>query len=512
MPTCPRPSLRAMLRLFSCLTALLSGPVHAADPPTGCRYVQIGALPIKFGGPSLQPMVDGSIDRTPARMLLDTGANRTYLTRTGTDRRNLYLRSSGGRSVTGVGGQSAVYLVRLEEFSVGPAGGGKINMGVIDSTGWTPSFDAIVGADFLMQSDLELALADKQLKFYRPMNCKDSFLAYWDPNAMVLPVLGYGNSKVNPEVEVEINGVKLVAILDSGAAGSSITAAAAKRAGVRTDAPGVVKASSAMGVGPRRVGRWLARFDTFRIGDETIRNASIDIRESLSNLNGVDVLLGADFLRAHRVLFALSQRRVYLSYLGGTVFGRPEHGIEAWVQQEADSGNPDAAYLLAATYRAGSKVARDEAQANAWLGKAAGANHVGALLEVSRRLRAANQAPQAVLHMRAAVAALPAEPYLAFELFLAQTQAGEREAAKLDLARLTTPAGKGWPAPIADYYLGRLDEAALFKAARDDDNQAQARACQAGASISQLYTVLGDPARAKQVRESVLGDCRRTPD
>ncbi|WP_426174351.1 hypothetical protein [Massilia sp. TWR1-2-2] len=33
-----------------------------------------------------------------------------------------------------------------------------------------------------------------------------------------------------------------------------------------------------------------------------------------------DMLIGADFLRAHRALISMSQRRVYVSYLGGEVF------------------------------------------------------------------------------------------------------------------------------------------------------------------------------------------------
>ncbi len=37
------------------------------------------------------------------------------------------------------------------------------------------------------------------------------------------------------------------------------------------------------------------------------------------------MLLGVDLLRAHRVLVAHSQRKVYFSYVGGTVFP-PQRG------------------------------------------------------------------------------------------------------------------------------------------------------------------------------------------
>lgn len=33
-----------------------------------------------------------------------------------------------------------------------------------------------------------------------------------------------------------------------------------------------------------------------------------------------DMVLGADFLRSHRVLLAMSQQRMYFSYVGGRVF------------------------------------------------------------------------------------------------------------------------------------------------------------------------------------------------
>jgi hypothetical protein len=32
------------------------------------------------------------------------------------------------------------------------------------------------------------------------------------------------------------------------------------------------------------------------------------------------MLLGVDFVRSHHLLFAVSQRRMYFSYLGGEVF------------------------------------------------------------------------------------------------------------------------------------------------------------------------------------------------
>ena len=95
------------------------------------------------------------------------------------------------------------------------------------STTWAcePPYDAIVGADFLLQADLEISLAEKQLRFFRPHNCKDTFLGYWSQGRDVeVPLTGrFGDSR-NQLFTVELNGVKLDAIIDTGASRSFVFA------------------------------------------------------------------------------------------------------------------------------------------------------------------------------------------------------------------------------------------------------------------------------------------------
>ncbi len=72
---------------------------------------------------------------------------------------------------------------------------------------------------------------------------------------------------------------------------------------------------------------------SFAIGNETIRDTTIQFADLLKDatytptgshlarrVEGNPVLLGADFLRAHRVLVAHSQRKIYFTYEGGPVF------------------------------------------------------------------------------------------------------------------------------------------------------------------------------------------------
>lgn len=503
-----------------CLSLLLSAlcaasPAAAlAAPSPACTFIQQQEVPVSLRGATLEPAVDGTINGKPARMLLDTGAFMTMLTRTGAENRKLALRSGGGRKVQGTGGSSALYLASLDDFTVGPSGGGKLTLPVLGEMGTTPWYDAIVGADFLMQSDLEVALADKVVRFHRSENCNDdNLLSYWDPQANMLPMTGNSRRSATPQVDVQVNGVILSAIFDTGAGASSIKESAARRAGVTTDMPDVKRNGYFVGIGGGKAARWNAVFKTFTIGDETVRNADINIAESLNREYGqVDVILGTDFLRAHRVLFANSQRRVYLSYLGGDVFAKPGSGNLALVRKEADSGNADAQYILARDYYKGVRLPKDQIEAAAWLEKSATQHHPAALALLARELRDAGKAQEAATRLRAAIATLaaksdhaPPNPALHLELFLSQTQAGEHEAAKRDLAALTDPR---WPAPVANYYLGRIDAAALMAAARDGSAQAPLRACQAGAYTAALQRSMNEPALARQTLDSLGDACK----
>ena len=75
-----------------------------------------------------------------------------------------------------------------------------------------------------------------------------------------------------------------------------------------------------------------------------------------------DVLLGQDFLRTHHVLFAMSQQKLYVAYVGGEIFGH-RSASDAWVRAEAEAGNADAQFVLAQAYLHGRGVAQGHAQA-----------------------------------------------------------------------------------------------------------------------------------------------------
>ena len=134
---------------------------------------------------------------------------------------------------------------------------------------------------------------------------------------------------------MKINGRGFVAQLDSGAGRSTLSLPTAQALSLGPQTPGVVSAGCITGFGNERLDSWLATLESFAIGNEVIRNPRLpfadlwqhtrtetvgsNIRQQV--FKAPDLLLGADFLRTHRVLVSYSQSKLYFSYVGGTVFG-----------------------------------------------------------------------------------------------------------------------------------------------------------------------------------------------
>lgn len=101
-------------------------------------------------------------------------------------------------------------------------------------------------------------------------------------------------------------------------------------------------AAHATGIGARRTAMWRVAIDEFAIGGEQVMHTRLMVadlfgaehadRPALSRWltmhDAPDRVLGADFLKAHHLLFAMTQRRLYFTYVGGDLFDtRTEGGV-----------------------------------------------------------------------------------------------------------------------------------------------------------------------------------------
>jgi clan AA aspartic protease (TIGR02281 family) len=352
-----------------------------------------------------------------------------------------------------------------------------------------------------LQADLEISLATKELKFFRPHGCGDSFLAYWDERAVVLPfnrqirapASPLLRATANPHFTVVIDGVKMDAIIDSGAGTTFVSLDAAKRAGLKLDAPGVTRTADTGGLGTRKRASWRTVFKRFEIGDEIVHNAEVAV---VDHDGSADVWLGADFLRSHRVLFAMSQKKLYLSYIGGEPFGQRQR-LEPWIVAEAEAGNADAQMVLSNYYREGRLVAQNTELADQWIEKAALRGNAQANIMTGHWLLMNSKYAEAAKRLRVGLDKRPTDHQAALDLYLARVHMGEAGHAKIELAQSRAANRENaWPAPITDFYLGKLGAAQLLEAASMDRKLAKDRTCESLWALSDWQHAHGDRAAA----------------
>jgi TPR repeat protein len=500
------PLNKTLLLALAC--ALLPPVLAHAEDAQRCTYVEVADMPLKYVGQGLAPAVDGVLDGVPAVMLVDTGAFATSLTMNAVVKRDLVMHMTG-RYAEGISGFSRLYSARVGEFAIGAVKSARKqnNLLVLGETSFTPAYDALVGAPFLLQADMEFDLRAKHMKFFRPLHCsRDDSLAYWKEDTIAIPFEYSRSESPNPHFTVLVNGKAVDAFIDTGAANSFLTLRGARQLGIDVRGKDVTRLGTSGGIGSDRAETWAAPVKTVQIGGETIKDVELGVVDVQGQIEG-DLLLGQDFLRAHRVLFAMSQRKVYIAYLGGEVFSR-RTTLEPWMQQEAEGGNADAQYALAYMYNNGRGIARDRKAAQAWLEKAAGAGQPNASLALGRQQMQAGHFGEAIPKLRAALDQLPAERVGTLWLFNARVHEGQSALAKTELeAILKKQRNDDWPQPVAEFYLGKLDAKGLLDAAARDKQSAHARTCMANAHMREWHAARGENAQAEALLATLRSEC-----
>ena len=338
-----------MKTILALLTIFVAGSAAAQAP--GCKLLKIAEWPLRAD--YYRPAVDGEINGQKVGILLDTGAERSFLKRSAALRLGLILHETGARRAYGVGGETSVDIVTLETFSIGPAIRTQWRVMVAGEHDFGDEVGFILGDDFFQQVDLEFDLPGNAVRIYQPKDCDGVSLAYWAKEPA-----GEVSMESGPRIwlPVSLNGKPVRAELDSGASRTIVALPDADRFGMTPYSRGVVPGGCAFGVGRKSLDSWIAPFESFAIGNEVIRNPKIVIADVWrytthtetgsrlpSPVAGLPpMLLGADFLRAHRVLVSRSQRKVYFTYAGGTVFpAQPSRGCNDLLPANP-GGNPPA--------------------------------------------------------------------------------------------------------------------------------------------------------------------------
>jgi len=297
--------------------ATLSGQASAA-----CQVALYAELPVTMAG--THPLIAGSINGIEARFIADSGAFFSTLSRESAEKFNLSLGPLPvGLEVRGVGGAADARMAKAKDFSLRGLGTGTFHdvQFVVSGNAFATGAAGLIGQNVLGRGDTEYDLANGFIRLFHAKDCVNRGMAYWRGSADVAMVGIQYTSERSPHLigTAMLNGAKIRVMFDSGASRSLLTLKAAARAGIKPDGADVVAGGLSFGIGRRSIETWIARFDSFSVGGEEIKNARLRLGD-VALSDGADMLLGADFFLSHRIYVAESQQRIYFTYNGGRVF------------------------------------------------------------------------------------------------------------------------------------------------------------------------------------------------
>jgi predicted aspartyl protease len=249
-------------------------------------------------------------------MVLDTGAQRSLVTPEAVARLDLERDDGAASSSRGIGGiernrnalprsfsLGGVALVRRTvnrdtSLTVGTLGSGVAGGGRVDG---------MLGRDFLSVFDLELDLRARSVTLHKVVDCA-RVVPPWVGGVSVIPVQMPADTAL--QVAVEVDGVRLRALLDTGASRSVITAPGMARLGLDEALLAQDPAMTMSGLGPRQVAARMHRFASLRVGDVVAEQPRLVVTP-IRVVPIVEMLLGADFL---------ADRLVWISFAGSALF------------------------------------------------------------------------------------------------------------------------------------------------------------------------------------------------
>lgn len=339
------------VRLLMLLAAVVIATADASAQ-SRCRFLKVVEWPVRIAANHL--VVDGAINGQAVGIMLDTGATFSSIERQTAEFLKLPLRDAPGRRIVGIGGQTQAALAVVDEFKLGEATAQSLQLLVTGDGTRRMAWDVILGEDFLQRFDVEFDLAHDKVRLFQPRDCDGVSLAYWTKdNVAEVEVEPLRDSQPRIEFTVKLNDRKVEAMLDSGAAVSIVPLQDVAALGITPESPGTTPAGVLGGMGARQVPMWSAQFASFAIGNESIPDIRIAFGDvwkdtamkSLGSnvgkrLNAEPMIVGADFLRAHRMLVSHSQRRLYFSYVGGPVFAVPTARTPAKATEPVKSSAP----------------------------------------------------------------------------------------------------------------------------------------------------------------------------
>ncbi|HEX2941334.1 MAG TPA: aspartyl protease family protein [Rhodopila sp.] len=290
--------LLAMLSLCRC-----------APPAIDCTLRPVARLPLQVQDHLL--VVPVGLDGHWVSLVVDTGAERSTLSRAVVERLHLPPDTRFTTRSLGVGGATASNDVKIDRLVLGgvrfPVP--RMVVGAFDlHTGRGLEADGLLGADILLAFDLDIDVPGKTLTLYHSRLCPDA-RPPWSEPATEIP--GVRAQKDRLLLPIDLDGTSGMGFLDTGAQRNVVGVDMAHRMGL-TDAAMVDDPPVRQhGIGPNETIARMHQFSLLRIGPIAEENPRITVMPTDAGFG--DALIGEEFLHGRRVWISFRNRTVFVS-------------------------------------------------------------------------------------------------------------------------------------------------------------------------------------------------------
>jgi hypothetical protein len=309
-------SARRMVRLAAAIPLLASLAAATQTAAAACAVKELAVVPLRIAGNV--PLLTVMIDEKPATMVLDTGAWRSVVSREAVQRLALAQDDWVTTTMRGAGG--VVQYRNAKPRSLSLAGQKLERRTLTRDTSLTVAplrldeafgkpVDGLLGRDYLSTFDLDLNLPRRTVTLFQVEGCAGAFLPWITPYTPLPVEFPLEAAMV---MKVELDGVPLRALFDTGASWAVLGRPGLAKLAARGALPNPAAAGALSGIGPRSPSASRHQFHRLRIGPTEVAEPVI-LSAEIDAVPIVDMILGADWLAYRHVWISYATKQLFLA-------------------------------------------------------------------------------------------------------------------------------------------------------------------------------------------------------
>lgn len=256
------------------------------------------------------------LNGVPISFLLDTGASRSQIARNIIKKLHIPRDRWSSSTIRGVGGYQRSRDADLKSLTLDgvPLHRNRIDRDLTLAVGPAVSpgstrLAGILGADILSAYDVDIDFGQNSVSLMTIAGCSGVFVPWTSP-VMAIPAIRPLQTLML--IPVRIDHTVMLALLDTGANLSIITATGMQKLGLTQASISDGRPQKISGIGPETVTAWLHRFDQLHIGTESDQDIPLWVAP-IHILPIIDMIIGLDWLHRHRIWISYATNQVFMT-------------------------------------------------------------------------------------------------------------------------------------------------------------------------------------------------------